>query len=237
MSAGRFALIGGLTAALLLMFGAVVVSYRYVNQPTPSLSIAHHSLTQVHGYSAFSFDSARTVNMAKASQTAADRAIARFVDIEVSQALQDEPAGKSSTDCSKTSSRCGFFKQQLQEQSCSDEYFCLTQPVEWLPYRANDGHASVSTLVIDKATGNRVRLTDVVHADLQPDFLRKVRQDVATQLGSAGTRAKDTPSDISIEDITSWLPLPGGIDVWFAKFAVAPGALGVIRVHVPFAYV
>jgi len=38
---------------------------------------------------------------------------------------------------------------------------------------------------------------------------------------------------LTMKEITAWLPEPDGIHIWFDKYAVAPGYVGVVSIVVP----
>ena len=150
--------------------------------------------------------------------------------------LQTASAAKKANrgSCLGGAKSCGYFVQTLTQDPCVDGLVCVRQQWGLLAVGANSSEGVVDTMAIDASTGTAAKLSQFVPASAQKAFLASVNAALGKQLKKEGLGGDPVwKAKLTMKDITAWLPEPDGMHLWFDKYAVAPGYLGVVSVVVP----
>lgn len=190
--------------------------------------VTDHSLN-VKKFKEFTYQTGQVVGLPAIAAKYASIAIASMVGKPVAFAKK---ANKGS--CLGKQKQCGYFVQTLTQDPCVDGFICVRQQWGLLAVGANSGQDVVNTLALGAQTGTAVGLATFVPAAQQKQFLASLNAAVTAQLKKEGL-AKDPfwKPNLKMKDVTAWLPEPDGMHVWFDKYAVAPGYMGVVSVVVP----
>ena len=217
-----------------LGFGAVPAYAVTITPPANAteshLNTVYHNLSSTRGFVRFRYQTGTLNGLTPTATARADRNLATAIRDTVSQAGRLNV----SASCSGGVTRCGYFLQNLREYPCTPGYVCLAQNVGLLPPGAGSGDNWVDTLALETKTGRAAPLSDFVDSAHRAAFIEGVNAGVRRALAAEGldTDPLWAPS-VTIDDIHAWLPGPGGMHVWFAKYGVAPGNFGIVHVFVP----
>jgi hypothetical protein len=140
--------------------------------------------------------------------------------------------------CLGSAKRCAYYVQTLSQRRCESGFVCVLSTSGLLASGANSGQDWADTFVFDGRTGQPVLLSQVVSASQQTAFVNGVNASVKAALAREGMGNDPFwKPRVAFKDVRAWLPQPDGIHVWFDKYAVAPGYLGIVHVVVPWSTV
>ena len=136
--------------------------------------------------------------------------------------------------CLGNAERCAYFVQTLSQRRCESGFVCVLSVSGLLASGANSGQDWADTFALDGRTGRAASLSQVVPSSQQPAFVSGVNAAVESALAREGLGNDPFwKPKIAFKDVRAWLPQSDGIHVWFDKYAVAPGYLGIVHVVVP----
>ena len=225
------------TRRTVVAIAIVLASVSVATQPAhaapggPRLVTKQHARTDLPKYMEFRFQTGRVIGVARAAASAMNTAVNGSVAATV-KTLAAQPAK-----CTLTSKPCGAVIITLQQRRCLPSLVCITQQTGNLPPGANDSQAWMTTFAFDAATGRQLTLDQIVPVARQQAAADAARASLQATLEADGMNASDWSAPILTSSLKAWLPQPDGIHVWFAKYAVAPGVMGIVETVIPWSAV
>jgi hypothetical protein len=225
---------------LLAALGVSTSAPRAAGQSLPSGDASGLRLTvrivdrdDVPGYVRFSYQQGSV----SGGPAVAARRINHVLAVRVARAIAQ--ATRTPRDpCPAGLDACGVLLQRLRSYSCIAGSLCTAQTIGVLPPGANDTEEWVEAAAFDRRTGYVIHLEHIVPQARRGAFVMAVNAAIQSQLAEAGIEdASAWSRPANWKDFGAWLPRPGGVEVWFAKYAVAPGSFGVVHVKVPWSVV
>ena len=222
----RFAAALAGAVALAGLVGATVPSAQAATG-RPHLTTKQHTRTDLPRYTEFRYQTGRMSGVPRPAAAAMDAAVNGSVAATV-KVLAAQPAA-----CTPASKPCGAVVITLRQPRCLPSLVCVAQQNWNLPPGANDSEAWMTTFAFDARTGRRLALDDVVPAARQQAAADAARASLQAQLKADGMNPSDWSAPILPSSLKAWLPEPDGVHVWFAKYAVAPGVMGIVETVIP----
>lgn len=136
-------------------------------------------------------------------------------------------AEDQTSECAQGEEQCGSFELNIEPVACK-QYLCVSVVWGGAHVGAATGDEGQSTAVINITTGRAVDLEDVVG----PSFTGPIKAAIRGWQDSNGLARGDWPD--SLEGLAAWLPQSDGVHVFFEKYSIGPGAMGVPELVVPY---
>jgi hypothetical protein len=186
------------------------------------------TVTDLPAASSVTYDTVTTTGLSPDAAALADAAVKEITDVNV-----DEWRAATPADCTLTPAPCGQWEQKSVEVPCIDRYLCLLVEGNGVFPGAATSSQSLAAVAIDPTTGTSADLTDALGTASLDDLLGFLTEKVARFQARRFDIPCDDPTHVSrspltAQMITTWLPTHDGIKVWFDKYAIAPGAAGVV---------
>ena len=190
-----------------------------VIQPSESMNLSK--------YSEFTFENAFSVGLEPEIATKADALLANLSDPWVAEAA----AENETQECLEGEAKCGFFALTLEWLDCEANLLCVKNSVAKAGIGMATGFSSVKTVRIDSETGRDVSLKEFLGNEQTSDFIDALNESTELIQRTNDSYFEDSPPNYSSESMPAWLPLPDGIHVWFPRYEVGPGYLGIVEVR------
>lgn len=193
----------------------------------PGIVIESQTRTDLSQYSEFMYDTASTVGLEPAAAELADSLLAALVDPWVEEAA----AENETQDCLAGESKCGYFSSTLDLLKCSDGLLCVKSNVDKSGIGMATGFANIEVIRIDPESGTSISLREYLGDEGTRIFLNALNKSAELIQRVNGAYFADESPNYSLLSIPSWLPLSDGIHIWFPKYELGPGYLGVVEVR------
>lgn len=193
----------------------------------PGIVIESQTRTDLSQYSEFIYDTASTVGLEPAAADSADSLLAALVDPWVKEAADEN----ETQDCLPGETKCGYFSSTLTLLQCSDGLLCVQSNVAKAGIGMATGFANIEAVRIDPDSGRNISLREYLGDEDTSIFLSTLNESAELIQRINGFEFADESPNYSFLSIPAWLPLSDGIHVWFPKYELGPGYLGVVEVR------
>jgi len=190
-----------------------------VIQPSESMNLSK--------YSEFNFESALSVGLDPEIATKADAVLANLSEPWVAEAA----AENETQECLEGEAKCGFFELTLERLNCEANLLCVKNYVAKVGIGMATGSSSVKAVRIDSETGRDVSLSEFLGNEQTSNFIDALNETTELVQRANDSYFEDSPPNYSSESMPAWLPLLDGIHVWFPRYEVGPGYLGIVEVR------
>jgi len=193
----------------------------------PGIVITPMKTLELDQYSEFTYQEASTVGLSPEATKVANGVLAAMTEPWVAEAV----AENKTEECMEEEDKCGFFSLTLEWLPCEDGLLCVKQTVDKASIgMATGGSGSVSIVRLDPGSGADVSLDVLLGADGATDFLRALNETATLILKVNDMFYEERPPRYDLASLPAWLPESDGIRVWFPKYDVGPGALGIVEI-------
>lgn len=191
----------------------------------PGVVIQPAQTLDLDQYSEFSFQEASTVGLSSSRAIVADALLTEMTSPWVMEAK----AENETQECLSGESKCGYFSLTLEWLKCESNLLCVLQRVEKTGIGMATGFSSVDAIRINPVSGKDETLEMHLGENESNEFLLVLNETATEIQRTYGFYDPDNPPNYMSSSVPAWLPLADGIHVWFPKYDVAPGALGIVE--------
>jgi len=196
---------------------AVDVSVGVLITPAESLDLDQ--------YGEFTFQSASAVGLAPNALEQANQELARMSEPWIAEAV----AENETQECLEGEERCGFFSLSLNWLPCDENLLCVQQVIDKVGVGMAISAPEVSAVRLDPSTGSNVTLDAFLGPESLADFLAALNETTSLVQRLNDSFFEDSPPNYDEESMPAWIPENGGIKVWYPKYEVGPGFLGIVE--------
>lgn len=208
-----------------------------VSEPSPTPSVTSPDLkpaivispvqsVELSQYSEFTHQEASPVGLPPAAMATAQDVLSAMTVPWVEEAR----AANDTQECLEGEQKCGFFSLTLEWLPCEYGLLCVKQTVGKAGIGMATGEGGVSVVRIDPQTGEDTSLIDVLGAARTADFLAALNEAATLIQKSNDAYFEESPPTYDVSSVPAWLPTPDGVRVWFPRYALGPGSLGIVEI-------
>lgn len=192
----------------------------------PAIVITPPTTMNLDQYFEFSYQEASTVGLNPEAAAIADGVLTSMTQPWVTEAV----AENETQECMEGETQCGYFSLALEWMPCEADLLCVKQTLGKTGIGMATGGDFVSVVRIKPETGKDTSLDDFLGNVRASDFLSALNETATLIQKANDSYFEESPPRYDLKTLPSWLPASDGIHVWFPKYEVGPGALGIVEI-------